>query len=308
MKFSKWVVVILVVLIAAACSKEKETPKGYKYTVVRKGDGSIIKPGKFVSIDLVFKDSKDSTWSDSRTGEFPLIIPVRDTAGMKQEEGLEELFRVMSKGDSFIMKIKAQSLFEKTYRQPVPPKVDPNSDFTFYLSVKEVYDSTAVRKLSEELMAKQQEKMRVQQEEQLAKDTVTIDNYLKEKNIVAKTTPSGLRYVLTKSGKGENVKPGQRVKIHYAGYLLNGKYFDSSMEKVVKEQGLNGQPPFEPIELNAARGEVIPGWDEAMQLMNKGSKMTVYIPSTLAYGPNKRSADIIENSILVFDMEMVDIK
>jgi FKBP-type peptidyl-prolyl cis-trans isomerase len=104
------------------------------------------------------------------------------------------------------------------------------------------------------------------------------------------------------------VKPGQRVKIHYAGYLLNGKYFDSSMEKVVKEQGLNGQPPFEPIELNAARGEVIPGWDEAMQLMNKGSKMTVYIPSTLAYGPNKRSADIIENSILVFDMEMVDIK
>src|SRR4051812_34854409 len=116
MKFSKWVVVILVVLIAAACSKEKETPKGYKYTVVRKGDGSIIKPGKFVSIDLVFKDSKDSTWSDSRTGEFPLIIPVRDTAGMKQEEGLEELFRVMSKGDSFIMKIKAQSLFEKTYR------------------------------------------------------------------------------------------------------------------------------------------------------------------------------------------------
>jgi len=308
MRFSKWVVVIVMTLVAAACSKEKKTPKGYVYTVARKGDGNIVKPGKFVAIDLVFKDSKDSVWSDSRKSDFPLIIPVRDTTGMKQEEGLEELFRLLSKGDSLMMKITAQTLFEKTYRQPVPPKVDPKSDFTFYLTVKEVYDSVQVRKLSEELMAKQQEKARLQSEEQLAKDTVLIDNYLKEKNVVAKTTPSGLRYIMTKPGKGENVKPGQRVSINYAGYLLNGKYFDTSIEKVAREQNLNKQGSFAPIELNAAQGEVIPGWDEAMLLMNKGSKMTVYIPSTLAYGPNKRSEDIIENSILVFDMEMVEIK
>lgn len=308
MKFSKWAVVIVLVLVAAACSKERETPKGYKYTVARKGDGNIIGPGKFVSIDLVFKDSKDSVWSDSRKEEFPLIIPVRDTMGMAREEGLEELFRVMSKGDSFVMKIKAQILFEKTYRSPVPPKVDPNSDFTFFMSVKDVYDSASVRKLSEELMAKQQEKMRIQQEEQLAKDTTAIDAYLKEKNVVAKTTPSGLRYVVTQPGKGPTVKQGQRVKIHYAGYLMNGKYFDTSMEKVVKAQGMDRQGPFNPIELNAGQGEVIRGWDEAILLMNKGEKMTLYIPSTLAYGPSKRSADIVENSILIFDMELVDVK
>jgi len=309
MKFSKWVVVIMLALVVAACSNEKKTPKGYAYTVARKGDGNIVQPGKFVSIDLVFKDSKDSVWSDSKTGEFPLIIPVRDTTGMKQEEGLEELFRVLSKGDSLIMKLDAKTLFEKVYRQPsVPPNVDPKSDFTFYLTVNEVYDSVQVRKLSEELMAKQQEKIRMQGEEQLAKDTVIIDNFLKEKNIIAKTTASGLRYVMTKAGKGENVKPGQRVSINYAGYLLNGKYFDTSIEKVAKEQNLNKQGSFAPIELNAAQGEVIPGWDEAMLLMNKGSKMTVYIPSTLAYGPNRRSEDILENSILIFDMEMVDIK
>src|SRR6478609_4072254 len=145
MKFSKWVVVIMLALVVAACSNEKKTPKGYVYTVARKGDGNIVQPGKFVAIDLVFKDGKDSVWSDSRKGDFPLIIPVRDTTGMKQEEGLEELFRLLSKGDSLVMKIKAQSLFEKTYRQPVPPKVDPQSDFTFYLSVKEVYDSVQVR-------------------------------------------------------------------------------------------------------------------------------------------------------------------
>src|SRR6478736_3852858 len=106
MKFSKWVVVVIMMaLIVAACSNEKKTPKGYAYTVARKGDGNIIQAGKFVAIDLVFKDSKDSVWSDSKTSDFPLIIPVRDTTGMKQEEGLEELFRVLSKGDSLIMKI-----------------------------------------------------------------------------------------------------------------------------------------------------------------------------------------------------------
>ena len=67
MKFSKWVVVIVLALIATACSKEKETPKGYKYTLARKGDGNIIQPGKFIKIDLLFKDGKDSVWSDSRT-------------------------------------------------------------------------------------------------------------------------------------------------------------------------------------------------------------------------------------------------
>jgi FKBP-type peptidyl-prolyl cis-trans isomerase FkpA len=309
MRFSKWVVVIVLALVAAACSKEKETPNGHKYTLVRKGDGNVVQPGKFVKLDLVFKDSKDSTWSDSRTGEFPLIIPVRDTSNMKKEEGLEELFRILSKGDSIIMKMSAQTLFEKTYRSAVPPKVDPKSEFTLFLSVKDVYDSVQVRKVSEELMAQQQEKMRKQQSEQLGKDTVAIDNYLKEKNIAANKTASGLRYVLTKPGKGENVKPGQRVSINYSGYLLNGKYFDTSVEKVAKEQNLFSEGrPYQPIELNAAQGQVIQGWDEAMLLMNKGSKMTVWIPSTLAYGPNKRSEDIVENSILVFDMEMVDVK
>ena len=63
-----------------------------------------------------------------------------------------------------------------------------------------------------------------------------------------------------------------------------------------------------PLELTVGRGQVIAGWDEAITLMSKGSKMTVYIPSTLAYGAQRRSEDIVENSILVFDMELMDVK
>jgi FKBP-type peptidyl-prolyl cis-trans isomerase FkpA len=306
MKFSKGLIVVAIAVFAVACSQEKETPKGYKYTLARKGDGNIAKPGQYLKLDLVFKDAKDSVWNDTRKGEFPLIIPVRDTTGMSREEGLEEVFRVLSKGDSIVMKINAQTLFEKSYRQPMPPKVDPKSDFTFLLSVQDVLDSAQVRKLSDELMAKQQEKMRLQEAEQLGKDTVIIDNYLKEKKIVAQKTKSGLRYAITKPGTGKMVQPGQQVSIHYAGYLLNGKCFDTSIASVAKAQNVYTEGrPYEPIQIAAGQGQVIRGWDEAMLLMNKGSKMTVYIPSTLAYGPNKRSADIIENSILIFDMELV---
>jgi FKBP-type peptidyl-prolyl cis-trans isomerase FkpA len=309
MKHSKWLVVVVLALLATACSKEKETRNGYKYTVVRKGDGNIAAAGKFVKIELLFKDAKDSVWSDSRKEEFPLIIPVRDTTGMKQEQGLEEVFRVLSKGDSIVMKIKAKTFFEKMYRQPVPPGVDSASNFTFFIGVKEVLDSAQVRKLSDELMAKQAEKARIQQAEQLAKDTVIIDTYLKEKNITAQKTASGLRYVITKAGKGPNAKAGQTASVNYAGYLLNGKYFDTSYEKVAKEQNLFTEGrPYKPYDVQIATGSVIPGWDEVMQLMNKGSKITVYVPSTLGYGARKRSEDIVENSILVFDMEMVDVK
>jgi FKBP-type peptidyl-prolyl cis-trans isomerase FkpA len=309
MKHSKWVVVIMIAVVAAACSNEKETRNGYKYTVVRKGDGNIAGPGKFVKLDLLFKDGKDSVWSDSRKEEFPLIIPVRDTTGMKQEQGLEEIFRVLSKGDSITMKINAKTFFQKMYRQPVPPGVDSASMFSFFIGVKEIMDSAQVRKLSDELMAQQTEKARLESVAQLAKDTVTIDNYLKEKNITAQKTPSGLRYVVTKKGKGPNAKAGQTASIHYAGYLLNGKYFDTSYEKVAKEQNMfNPQNPYKPYDVAVATGSVIPGWDEVMQLMNKGEKITVYVPSTLAYGARKRSEDIVENSILVFDMEMVDVK
>jgi len=66
--------------------------------------------------------------------------------------------------------------------------------------------------------------------------------------------------------------------------------------------------PYAPYDLILGQGQVIQGWEESLTLMNKGSKMTVYIPSSLAYGSQKRSADIVENSILTFDLELVDIK
>lgn len=307
MKISKLTMMGLL-LLAMACSNDKETPKGYKFTVVKKGDGTLAKPGEFLKMNMILKDGKDSVWNDTQKNEIPLIMQIAPDSLKKNEEGIEEVLRMLSKGDSVIVKIPAKILFEKSMRTMLPPQVDSASSFTFYLGVTGILDTAQIKQLQQEIMAAQAAKAAKEANAQLAKDTVIIDTFLKEKSIVAKTTPSGLRYIVTKAGKGPNAGVGQNVKLHYKGYLMNGKVFDSSLESVARENNVYQEGrPYEPLALQVGTGQVIAGWEEAIQLMNKGSKITVYIPSTLGYGPQRRSEDILENSILVFDMEMVDI-
>lgn len=105
--------------------------------------------------------------------------------------------------------------------------------------------------------------------------------------------PSGLQYLVLKEGTGPKPTLTDKVKVHYEGTLINGKIFDSSIQR------------GEPIELNV--NGVIPGWTEALQLMPVGSKWRLFIPSELAYGDNGAGPDIKPGSTLLFDVELLDI-
>ncbi|WP_373186672.1 FKBP-type peptidyl-prolyl cis-trans isomerase [Halopseudomonas sp.] len=109
------------------------------------------------------------------------------------------------------------------------------------------------------------------------------------------TTESGLQYQVLEEGEGE-VSPGPDdvVTVHYEGRLLDGTVFDSSVSR--------GEPVDLPV------SGVIPGWVEILQLMNVGDKLKVTIPSELAYGEASPSPVIPPNSILVFEMELLDIQ
>lgn len=108
------------------------------------------------------------------------------------------------------------------------------------------------------------------------------------------TTESGLQYEVVTKGTG--AKPGAEdiVKVNYEGKLVDGKVFDSSIQR------------GEPVEF--AVNTVIPGWVEALQLMQVGEKIKLYIPSNLAYGASGVPPVIPPNSVLVFDVELLDIK
>ncbi len=106
-------------------------------------------------------------------------------------------------------------------------------------------------------------------------------------------TPSGLRYVVLQEGKGsKNPKMGQLVTVHYTGTLMDGRMFDSSVHR--------GSPA------QFAIGQVIEGWNEALQQMKKGEKRTLIIPPEIGYGIQGYPGLIPPNSYLIFDVELLD--
>lgn len=120
-----------------------------------------------------------------------------------------------------------------------------------------------------------------------------MDKVLNETYGSAKTTPSGLRYIIEKEGEGESPKATSSVTVHYTGYLLNGNKFDSSVDR--------GQPAT--FGLN----QVIPGWTEGLQLLKPGGKAKLIIPANLGYGANGYPPVIPPNSWLVFDVELIKV-
>ena len=140
-------------------------------------------------------------------------------------------------------------------------------------------------------------------------DKEVLDTYLAENGIEATSTESGLRYVITEQGSGPQPSTGQMVQVNYAGWVLNGAYFDTSIESVARENDIFREGrTYEPFSFAIGQGRVIKGWDEGIALLNVGSKATLYIPSPLGYG-NRGSGPVIKpNSILVFDVELVGIQ
>ena len=297
----------VLLLFCMACSNVKETPKGLTYTLVKKGDGVIVKPGQYLIANLFFKDAKDSVWFDSRKSEYPSPVLIPDTAQMKREDAIADLFRHLSKGDSVTFKMPADILFEKTFKQPIPPKMNPKDEFLFAIGVRDVIGQEQFQKMQQEMAEKQTAKINKDKAIQMGKDTVIIDSILTARNIKAKKTKSGIRYVVVKEGKGPTVERGQKITANYTGYTINGKVFDTSIESVGKAAGLP-KTIYRLMELNAGTGRVQIGFDESLMLMNKGAKYTVYIPSPLMYGARQVSEDIGHNAILIFDIEMLNIQ
>jgi FKBP-type peptidyl-prolyl cis-trans isomerase len=146
--------------------------------------------------------------------------------------------------------------------------------------------------LQKNLQAKAEAKQKAEGEKNLkaGKDFLTVNS----KKDGVKTTASGLQYKVLAEGKGDVPKATDTVKVNYRGTLIDGTEFDSSYKR--------GQPAQFPV------GGVIKGWTEALQLMKPGSKMQIWIPSDLAYGPRGAGDLIGPNATLAFEVELLGVE
>jgi FKBP-type peptidyl-prolyl cis-trans isomerase FklB len=146
--------------------------------------------------------------------------------------------------------------------------------------------------LQKEMRAKQEEANKTAGERNKKEGEAFLAENMKKEGV--KTLPSGLQYKVVKAGTGKKPQAVDTVLAHYRGTLLDGTEFDSSMRR--------GQP------LSIKVNGVIPGWTEALQLMEEGAKWILYIPSNLAYGERGAGPQIGPNATLIFEVELISVQ
>lgn len=146
--------------------------------------------------------------------------------------------------------------------------------------------------LEQTMKAKQQEMSLNEAKESSALGQKFLEENAKKEGVIV--TESGIQYSVLTESEGEKPMATDTVRVHYKGTFLNGDTFDSSYDR--------GEPAVFPL------NRVIRGWTEGVQLMSVGSKFKFTIPSDLAYGPNGNPPRIPGNSVLQFEIELLDIQ
>ena len=264
------------VVFIFGCSNNPDSvtlKSGLKYNDIKVGTGTEAKNGDLIEIQFkgwIIKDSSDlfSDWSVDSTKKADLIA---DSYAMNQPMkfvlGTESFIKGSEEG-IVGMKVGGQRAIVVPSNLAYGPQ-----------GMGPIPPNTSIKVLIELVSTK----------EAVVAKMWDVDSTL------FKTTASGLKYAIIQEGEGELVGKEKQTTVHYSGFLLDGTKFDSSVER------------DEPFTFVAGVGQVIPGWDEGVQLMKKGSKARFIVPANLAYG-DRDLGKIPPNSTLIFDVEVLDVK
>ena len=272
----------------AQSGKFQKSKNGLEYLIARDNKQTkVASVGDFLEFHIKTKFN-DSVLFDSRTMNNNNPVPFRlPPAAFKGD--LSEGLTMMSAGDSAVFRVSIDSML-KAGAQPMPGmEAGKGQKLTYIVALVSVKDEKT--KQADDAKSASA---------QVGKDDQAIQDYLKAKGVTtAKKTASGMYYKIDQTGNGAMPAKGDNVTMNYTGMLLNGQKFDSNVDPAFNH--------VQPFNFALGVGQVIKGWDEGIALLPKGTKGTLYIPSGLAYGSQDRGAQIPANSVLIFDVEVVDV-
>ncbi len=244
----------------------KSTESGIYYSIEKEGEGGNPTVSHIVNTHYKGYRLDGKTFDSSYERGEPLEFPLSRVI-----QGWQEAIPMLGRGGKGTFIIPSEIAYGV---RGAGADIPPNTVLIFDVELLDFYTM-------EEKTSKQAEK-----------DDALISSYLKENNIEAKKTDEGIYYTISKEGDGSHPDVSNKVTVHYEGKLMNGTIFDSSYKR--------GQPATFPL------SGVVPGWQLGVPLISKGGKGTLYIPSGLAYGPRGAGGSIPPNSVLIFDVELLD--
>ncbi len=284
--------------LASCNSGQKKGEGGLLYSIHEDKEGAPVKEGDFISVNLIAKTDADSVLFNSYdTGK-----PISTLMPKPQFKGdVYAGMGLLSEGDSATIKVNADSVF-KTGPKP------PGFKGKYIVYEVKLVKVIAKGKLTEPVFkGRVDEYFKAEANKMKSLEPGKISKYIADNNVKATKTSSGLNYEITKAGTGAKIAKGDTAVVNYTGKNVNGKVFDTSIKDVAQKNKIfDANRPYQPIRIAVAAGAVIPGWDEGLQLLNKGSKATLIIPSNLAYG-EQGSGPIPPFAPIVFEVELVDI-
>jgi FKBP-type peptidyl-prolyl cis-trans isomerase FkpA len=284
--------------ILAACGSTdyQKTRSGLMYKIKSTSKDSTVKPGNVMKIHFVQK-LNDSVMNTSY-GKMPAFVPI-DEALMNPEASYDprEIFRLLRKGDSVEVVQLVDSLM-KRYPGALPPNFKKGDRLVTGFKVMDVYaNAELARKDMEAAQQAEMERTNKENEAASAKAVQEVAQLIQSKKINAVKVGAGTYVAVTNPGSGAIADSGKYVTVHYTGKsLADGKVFESSRDA--------GREPYSFV---LGQRNVIPGWDEGLRGLKKGAKATLYIPGTMAYGPQPGPGGRVFES-LIFDVEMVDVQ
>ncbi len=280
---------------------------GSLYKIFSSGKGTKLNTGNFMEMNLAatYKDSLLFSTYEEAMPQYSLY----DTTNFPVP--FKEVFSNIRVGDSVILKMPTDSMLARGQA----PAFMQNGEYVYQYYVitnvfntKEQVDSAqnTHAALAKEIAEKKQQEQLTQildeNKGQIAQDSKIIEAWLAKNKLKAVKAKWGSYLIINKPGAGKKLAPGDVVSINYTGRSFSTKkVFDSNTDPAFKHA--------QPYDVTMGQlGTVILGWMDALGEMQKGTKATVYIPSSLAWGSQGAGTDIKPGEIVVFDMEVINVK
>lgn len=292
------------ILLTTACQNFQKGPGGLEYKIVKDNGKDKAVAGDFLAIDLIVKSDRDSILTSTYDLNFPQVVNIApDSIPGTYDGDYNSMFKLLGEGDSAVFKLNLDTMASKV-GQPKPDFADHH--LIFNVKVRKHFKKGD---LTDSAFFAQIDTYYEGVMEDLKKGEETkLTSYISKNKLEPQKTESGLQYIITEEGKGTKANVGDTVVVNYVGALTNGKVFDTNIEETAKAEGEhNPMRPYEPLRFRIGHDPVIQGWTEGMQLLSKGGKATLLIPSNLGYGERGGGNAIPPYAPLVFKVELLDI-